>query len=408
MKFDARFPSSEERSVRARRALCGLLALAAVAGWSGATAQSVEAGARAKRSSKAVVAEAQATKQEPRQEVKPVPEAPLPRPVSLIRPKAESWVAQIEAHGNIQPWQEIHISAEVGGLRVASVLAGVGDVVKKGQVLARLNSAPVENELDAANAQLVEAKASLVQAAATLERAARLAPSGGVSKQELTLYETQKHTAEARLTAARAQVKKQQLRLDLATLAAPDDGIISSRSVAEGSIVQSGSELFRLIRQGRLQWRAEVKGESLLKLSIGQEARVKSPLGEDIKGRIRQISPIIDVKTQNGWVFVDLPADTNLKAGLSVTGALSAGARKVLVLPVSALLRKEGEAVAMTVGDDGKVGTLSLQIGETRDGQVEILSGLDAQTAVIADGLDALKAGDSVIVQTPTAEETGQ
>lgn len=314
--------------------------------------------------------------------------------VSLVKPTAQFLPDRIEAHGNVMPWQESHIGTEVGGLRLVSVLANVGDVVKKGQVLARLNAETVETELEAADAQLVEAQAALVQAAATLERANRLAPSGGVSRQELTLYETQKNTAEARLTAARAQVRKQQLRLKFATLVAPDDGVISASSAAEGAIVQAGSELFRLIRQGRLEWRAEVKGETLLKLAVGQEVTVKSPLGPEVRGRVRQVSPTIDLKTRNGLVYVDLPPDTNLKAGLNVSGLLTMGKRKVLVLPASAVLRQEGVSRVFKVNADRKIEAVDIQTGEEKDGWVEISSGLDAGVQVVARYGEFQKAGE--------------
>lgn len=318
------------------------------------------------------------------------------RTVSLTKPKHQTWASVIEAHGNILPWQEIHISAEVDGLRVVSVIANLGDVVKKGQVLARLNSSSVETELDAANAQLNEAKAAQGQAAATLERAGRLAPSGGISKQELTLYETQKRTADARLSAALAHVKKQQLRLEQATLLAPDDGMISSRSIVEGTIVQSGNELFRMIRQGRLQWRAEVPGDILLKLATGQEATVKSPLGETIKGRVRQISPTVDLATQKGWVYVDIPTDTNLKSGLSVSGTLTIGKRQVLTVPLSALQNRGGVPTLFSVNRDSKVESIEVKTGETRNNQIEITSGLESQTSIIASDLDVLSPGDTV------------
>lgn len=332
----------------------------------------------------------------------PVPEAApaaqSARPVSLVAPKVEMWPDQIEAHGNIMPWQETRVGTEIGGLRLISVQANVGDVVKKGQVLARLNPASVETDLEAANAQLMEAQSALAQSEATLDRAKRLAPSGGVSQQELTLYETQKQTAAARLNATRAQVKTQQLRLDAATLVAPDDGIISSRSAAEGAIVQAGSELFRLIRQGRLEWRAEVKGETLLKLSAGQEVTVRSPLGEEFKGRVRQVSPTIDLSTRNGLVYVDLPSDTNFKAGLHVSGTLAIK-RKALVLPSSAVLKEGGVHQVFTVNSDNKVEAVEVQIGRARDGQKEIISGLDGRTKVIAKDVELLKTGDPVSVR---------
>ena len=332
----------------------------------------------------------------------PAPQSAPPvrlRTVSVVAPKTEMWPDQIEAHGNIMPWQETRISTEIGGLRVLGVLVNVGDVVKKGQVLAKLNPTTVEIDLETANAQLMEAQAAQAQALATLERGKRLAPSGGVSQQDLMLYETQKQTTEARLHAARAQVKTQQLRLDSATLVAPDDGVISSRSVSEGAIVQTGSELFRLIRQGRLEWRAEVKGETLIKLAVGQEVTVKSPLGPDFKGRVRQISPTIDLTTRHGLIYVDLPVDTKLKAGLFVSGTLAMSKRNALVLPASAVRRNGNNYRVFQVNADGKVEVIDVEVGRTRDDKMEIAAGLDEHAQIITGNVDSLKAGDAVTVQ---------
>ncbi|WP_153114797.1 efflux RND transporter periplasmic adaptor subunit [Rhodocyclus tenuis] len=325
---------------------------------------------------------------------------PAARPVSLLRPLSEQWPEQIEASGNIMPWQETRIGTEIGGLRLLSVLVNAGDVVKKGQVLARLNPASVEIELETANAQLSEAEAALAQAEATLARGQRLAPSGGVSQQELTLYQTQKHTAEARVNAGRAQVKTQQLKLDAATLLAPDDGLISSRSAVEGSIVPAGSELFRLIRHGRLEWRAEVKGETLLRLSAGQEAIVKSPLGPEIKGRVRQVSPTIDVATRNGLVYVDLPLDANLKAGLRASGLLTIGKSKALVLPATALQCRDAGCRVFSVNADNRLEAIEVTTGRRRNERVEITTGLSEQARVVAKDVGQLKAGDLVEVRS--------
>lgn len=330
--------------------------------------------------------------------------APPVRTVTLIRPTTELWPDQIEASGNIMPWQESHIGTEIGGMRLASVLVGVGDTVKKGQVLARLNAATIETDLDTADAQLAEAEAALAQAAATLERAKRLVASGGVSQQELTLYETQKHTAEAKRSAARAVVKRQQLRLDLATLVAPDDGVISYCAASEGAIVQTGSELFRLIRQGRLEWRAEVKGETLLRLSAGQEAVVRSPLGTEVRGRVRQLSPTIDLTSRNGMVYVDLPAETNLKPGLNVSGTIGMGKRKALVLPATAVQRLDHEARVLKVDANGRVEPVEVRTGRVKDDSVEIVAGLDERALVVAKDLKLLKAGELVKASTSASE----
>lgn len=327
----------------------------------------------------------------------PVVAKPVLPSVTLIRPSSEMWPAIAEASGYVMPWQEIHIGTEIGGLRLSSILVSVGDTVKKGQILARLNAATVETDLDSANAQQAEAEGTLVQAVATLDRAKRLAPSGGVSQQDLTLYETQKHTAEARLNSAKALVKRQQLRLENATLMAPDDGVISSSSVSEGMIVPAGSDLFRLIRQGRLEWHAEVAGEVLLKLTPGQEAVVKSPLGAEVKGRLRRVSPTIDMTTHKGVVYVDIPAGAPLKSGLNVSGVFNIGKQAALVLPASAVLRRDGKAKVYTLNADHRIEATEVTIGRVMGERVEILSGVSPQDLVVSKGLNTLKVGEQVL-----------
>lgn len=385
MPYLSRMPHRTKRAFRIRSfVLHAVLALGA-ANFSYAEASAPDAAAV----KEAPVAEQIAT-------TLPAPPVAPATPVTLVKAKTALWPDQIEASGSIMPWQETLIGSEVGGLRLADVLISVGDTVTKGQVLARLDTATVETDLDAANAQLMEAEGTLAQAVATLDRANRLAPSGGLSRQELTLYETQKNTAEARVNAARAQVKRQKLRLKFATIVAPDDGVISAISVSEGAIVQAGNELFRLIRQGRLEWRAEVKGETLLKLAIGQEVIVNSPLGSEVKGRVRRLSPTIDVTTGNGLVYVDLPTGTNLKAGLNVSGSIGMSKRKALYVPSSAVVRSDKDAKVFKIGADSKLVAVDVRTGRSKGDAIEIVSGLDERSEVIAADVDRLEVGQLV------------
>lgn len=337
-----------------------------------------------------------------------VPLAPVVRSVTLVSPKFETWPEPIDADGDVMPWQEMRVYTEVGGLRLVRVLVNVGDTVKKGQVLAQLDTATVEAEMEAVNAQLMEAQASLAQAEATLDRAKRLAPSGGVSKQDLMQFETQKQTATARLNVAQVRVKTQQLKLDSAKLVAPDDGVISARAADEGDIVRSGNELFRLIRQGRLEWRAEVGGDTLLRLTPGLEVTIHSPLGHDIKGHVRQLSPTIDLKTHNGLAYVDLPADSNFKAGLHVSGTVTIR-RKALVLPASAIEHDDAGDRVFTVTTDNKVQAVKVKIGRSQDDMLEITAGLTERSKVIAKDVAGLKAGELVnVMSNPDTQKLGQ
>lgn len=340
---------------------------------------------------------------EPPESAKPAEaKAATPPSVAITFPLEDSVPEFIEAHGNIMPWQETRISSEIGGLRLAQVLVTTGDHVSKGQILAHLDASSVEMDIDTANAQLAETEAALAQAVGTLERARRLAPTGSVSQQELTLYETQKNTAEARVNAAKAQVKRQQLKLTHASLVAPDDGIITAVSATEGMLVQGGNELFRLIRQGRLEWRAEVKGEILLKLVPGQTVSVSSPLGGEVKGKIRRLSPTIDVATRMGIAYIDLPADTNLKAGLNVGGKIFTGKHQGLFVPETAVVYEQKQARLKIVTEDHKLAFIEVATGSKRNGLIEITGPLNANTQVVVGKTTGLTMGASV---TPVIEQ---
>jgi HlyD family secretion protein len=121
---------------------------------------------------------------------------------------------------------------------------------------------------------VAEAEASAAEAAANAQRARDLQASGALSAQQINQYLTAERTAQARLEAQRAAAQVQELRLAQAQVLAPDDGVISARSATVGAVVGAGQELFRLIRQGRLEWRAEVSSTEPGRLKAGQTVRV--------------------------------------------------------------------------------------------------------------------------------------
>lgn len=336
------------------------------------------------------------------------PPAPPPEvvpTVEVVRLKSDQWPSAVAVSGNVRPWQELVIGAEFGGVRLVSVQAHVGDTVKKGQVLAKLSATTFETELETANAQVAEADATYAQAVETLERGKRLVASGGVSQQDLMRYETAKQTAEARLNAAKAQVKKQQLMLSQATLVAPDDGVISSSAAAEGAIVSNGAELFRLIRKGRLEWRAEVAGEDILRVTDGMQVTIKSPLGQTFSSQVRQVSPVINPETGRGIVFVDVPDKANFKAGLRVMGSIVLGQRPVDLLPVAAVLRQSGNDRVFRVTPDNRLEVLSVKLGEKKGDFIEVTAGLDENADVVVGNLASLKATMRVrVVQNAKSE----
>ena len=166
--------------------------------------------------------------------------------VNVVRPQPATLTRTISANGNIAAWQEASIGTEANGLRLAEVRVNVGDVVKRGQVLATFAPDTVQADVAQTRAAVAEAEATLAEAAANAQRARDLQPTGALSAQQVAQYLTAERTAQARLESQRALANMQQLRLKQTQVLAPDSGVISARTATVGSVVPQGTELFRL------------------------------------------------------------------------------------------------------------------------------------------------------------------
>lgn len=314
-------------------------------------------------------------------------EAPLPMRMSQ----------RISANGNIEAWQEAVIGANVSGLVLAEVKVNVGDVVKKGQVLATFSSQTVAAELEQSRARAAEAEAAALEAEANAERAQKVADSGALSAQQLNQYLTAAQTARARAKAQLAAERAQAVRLADTRVLAPDNGVISSRTATVGA-VPAGNELFRLIRQGRLEWRAEVPATQMALLKPGMPVRLDAGSGINISGKLRMISPSVDPKTRNGIVYVDLPEPGAARAGMFAAGEFEIGMSDGLTLPQSAVMVRDGYSYVFRVGADSKVVQTKVTLGRRIDERVEVLTGLGADDRVVVAGGGFLTDGDLVRV----------
>lgn len=324
--------------------------------------------------------------------------------VSTTSLQPASFPVTIAANGNIAAWQEASIGAEANGLRLTQVLVNVGDTVRRGQPLARFASATIEAELAQSRAAVAEAEAAFAEAAANARRAQGLQQSGALSGQQIEQYLTTERTLQARVDAARAAERMQQLRLAHTHISAPDNGVISSRTATVGAVVPAGQELFRLVRGGRLEWRAEVAGADLMKLAPGQKARVTVAGTEVIEGRLRMLSPVVDVQTRNGLAFIDLPSGGSARAGMFARGEITLGSGQVQTLPHSAVRLRDGYSYVMRLEPDSRVTQVRVETGRRVGNQVEVISGLQREDRVVAAGADFLGDGDLVRVVNAQAQ----
>ena len=319
--------------------------------------------------------------------------------VTIAQPEQQNWKQTFTANGNIAAWQEVVIGSELSGQRLTRVNVNVGDEVKRGQVLAEINSDTIRADLAAAKASYAEAQAVLADAVTNNKRIQQLRNTGAISAQELTQYQTSQATAQARLDASRAQIESNQLRLAQTQVISPDNGVISARTATVGSLAQTGQELFRLIRDHRLEWRAEVTTSDLYKLKQGMNARIFSPdpAQPAITGKVRIIAPVIDPQTRYGLVYVDLPATQAVRMGMFVKGEFDLGEKPALTIPQTALLLRDGFAYVFIVGNNNRVTQQKVTVGRRLADRVEILD-LPANVKLVASGTGFLTDGDLVTV----------
>jgi RND family efflux transporter MFP subunit len=284
-------------------------------------------------------------------------------------------------------------------LRLAELKVEVGESVRKGQVLARFADETVQADLAQARAGLAEAEASAGEATANAQRARSLGDTGVLSAQQMQQYLTSEQTALARAAAQKAAVQSQALRLAQTQVLAPDDGLISARSATLGAVAVSGQELFRLIRGGRLEWRAEVAAADLARLHPGQAATITNASGQTVAGKVRKLGPTVDPQTRNALVYVDLmPArGADVRAGMFARGEFRFDPHTALTLPASVLLLRDGFQCVMVVAANGRVKQTRVKL-LARQGDRVAIEGLPAEVRVVERGAAFLSDGDLVKV----------
>ena len=319
--------------------------------------------------------------------------------VALTPVKAESWPQLLSATGSLAAWREVQVGSELGGQRIQQVSVELGQRVHKGQLLAQLQSASVAADLAASRAGLLEAEATAREAVSTAARLKTLAGTDAVSAQQLEQAQAAAAGAEARAAAARARVQADELRLSYTRIVAPVDGIVSSKEAVEGALPQAGQLLFSLIRDGRLEWRAEVPASELAQLQAGQKVRVLPAGGtQPLEGKVRVVAPTVDATTRLGRVLVDLSGSpAAARAGMFARGDFVLGDANVLTVPQTALLLRDGFAFVFKL-EGSKVRQVKVELGRRQGDRVEIRHGLKATDKVVAQGVGFLADGDTVRV----------
>lgn len=307
--------------------------------------------------------------------------------VTAATPRYVEWPESIVAYGDIAPWQEASISAQIGGYQLIEVLVNVGDVVKKGQLLARFNRSVLQTE----QAELL---ANVEQASANLKRVKALSNGKAVSEQDLVQAETQAKVAEALLA-------KNQLHLQYTNVIAPDDGVISARTATLGASIPAGQELFRLILQQKLEWRGEVTAQQYARVQAGQQVSLALPDGTSTTAVVRQKAPAFNSDTRLAIIYADISKESHAVAGMYVAGDVMPGASRAHIVPAESVVIRDGRQYVLSIDAATTLSEVSLHqviTGRRKGKDIEIVSGLDGINRVVSDGAGFLSDGDTVSV----------
>lgn len=322
--------------------------------------------------------------------------------VTTATPRRELWPVTLTASGSIAAWQEASVGAQVGGYQLIEVRVNVGDDVRRGQVLARLDSALFRAE----EAQLL---ANDEQAIANRQRALALQSEGAISDQEVLQFVTA-----AKVSAALLASKRLQLRYT--EVIAPDDGVISARTATLGAVAAAGEELFRLIRGRRLEWRGELTAAQLSSIVKGQLVELVLPDGTTATAKVRDTAPNLHEQSRLGLVYADLVSGSHARAGMYANGQVVVAQASALVVPAETVVIRDGRTYVITLADQTATPAVALQpvtLGRRRNDEVEIVSGLlETQTLVragagfLGDG-DIVRLADEQVLSSSTIRERG-
>lgn len=315
--------------------------------------------------------------------------------VSVFSVTSQPIARQINATGTISPWEEVPVGAETGGLTAVAVNAEEGQTVQAGQVLVQLNSALITAQLRQQDAAVASAKATLAEASAALNRARELNAKGYLSQAGLDTATARQGTAAANLAAAEAGRGETAARVAQTSVRAPVGGMISRRSVTKGQIVSAGSELFRIVRDSRLELDADIPETDLASVKAGMPAKVYSEKVGEMSGRVRIVTSEVNAQTRIGTARIALSSMGGFRPGMFARATIDAGDQPALVVPSASVLYRENRPGVFVVDAAKKVHFRRITVLANTGDRVAA-TGLTAGESVVVEGAGFLGEGDLV------------
>lgn len=314
--------------------------------------------------------------------------------VVLVEPRAIA--GALAASGDLVARQEAAVLPEVSGYRVAEVLTDVGQHVRKGQVLVRMDPTLIESQIAQAQAQFAQAQAQAAQAEDQALRVKGLDAQGVLSQEQIAQRRFQARAAQATAAAQAAAVKDLRTRAGKLQVTAPVSGLVLEKNVRPGELsATNDTPWFRLAADSQIELQAQLSEDDLARIRTGQRAQVTLPSGAVLTAVVRLISPQIDPKTKLGFVRLTLPVRDDVRAGGFARAMFTDATGQALAVPETALRYDADGASVMVVQPDNRVKRMHVRTGMRGSGLVQI-SGPAAGVRVVANAASFLLDGDLV------------
>ena len=303
----------------------------------------------------------------------------------------------VTASGTISAWEEVPVGAETGGLVATGVFVDEGTYVRQGQPLVQLNDDLLQAQLRQQQAGVQTAEANKSRDDAALSRAQELKERGFLSQASLDTALANQRAAAANLASARAGLSETQTRLSQATLRAPVSGLIISRSVTRGQIVAAGTELFRIVRDGRLELDAQVPETELGLIRAGQSAAISSDQIGQTTGRVRIVTSEVDATNRLGTARIALNGGAGFRPGMFGKAQIDVGSQPTVTVPTASILYRDNRAGVFVLGANNVVTFQPVTVLSRTTNQTSV-SGLNAGARIVVEGAGFLGSGDRVRV----------
>ena len=332
-----------------------------------------------------------------------------PRPVWVMTVGNTTSSVRSSYTGVVKTRYESSIGFRING-KIIQRLVNVGDVVRKGQVLAKLDASDTQLNASAAQADVQAAQANLALAKAELERRQQLYRQQFISRSALDSYETQLKTAQARLQQAQSQAAVSQHQTAYTQLLADRAGVIGMITAEPGQVVTAGQTIAQIYDLNTLEVQISVPETVIASLHLGEGAEVQlADTQKSYLGRIREISPAANSQTHAFDLRVQL-LDTEPQFKLGMTAqvqfsqAAHAQSSHAIIVPSTAVTR-QGDASAVWVIDSQQRAHLRKVVtGPVTEAGIPVLSGLQDQERIATIGVHTLAEGMQVQPVTPAVQ----